>query len=402
MTAAGAFRDLRRSLVRRRLAGAGARLHLTVVAITAIVSAFAYWRVRIPLDSLRRNHGAPAAELLLGVVLAALALAAALLTAERVAAMLDRRPGPEWLALPAEPALMTAHLAAEARRPALAVLPPAAAALLAGLGLLPASWLFASGVAFAFAWSLATRAAATLTRRLSRPARAPERRLTAHAAWLAAEPRRSGAPRVAPATWAAGTPARALRRLDRLASARPGPSRVRLAFVAVLALAGLAAWFDGAEPMLRRAQAFALFLPVSASLGLWAIRRACAEPADLHRPLPISLADAWGARALPLGAALAAIAAANALAAAGLPPAARLVLVPAWAAIGFALAVLGLHCSLTLVPQADAAESVYLSWLGVALVASLMMPLLGWFVLAAAVAHSSIRLPAWWRPKAAR
>jgi len=400
--AAGAFRDLRRALARRRLRSAGTRTRAIVLAIAAIVGAFTYWQVRVPLDGLARNRGAALAALALAGVLAAFALAAAAMTAERFAAMRRRRPGPEWLALPAPPVLAAAHLAAEARLPALAVLPPAAAAVLAGLGLLPAAWLVALAAGFAFAWWFATRAAAALVTRASRPVRPVERALPPVTAWLVAEPRRRVDVRVAPAAWRTGSPAGALRRLDALATARATPARARAAAAGLFALAGLLVWFDGAEPLLRRAQAFVCFLPVAAALGAWALQRACAEPADLHRPLPISLGDAWRARAIPLLAALLALAAANALVASGLPLAARFVLVPVWGLLGFGVAVLGLHHGLTLVPHADAAETVYLSWLGAAVTASVMIPLLGWGVMIGGLVHATLRLRRWWAPEGAR
>jgi hypothetical protein len=397
-----AFRDLRRALTRRRLRGAGARLGVVVAAIAAIVSAFAYWRVRVPLDGLCRSRGAAAAALALAAILASFALAAAALAAERHAAMRRRRPGPEWLALPAEPARIAAHLAAEARLPARVVLPPAVAALLAGLGLLPPLWLLVLAGAFALAWVLATRGAAALVRRIGVPARPAERGLPPDTAWLVAEPRHFADRRVAAAGWRSASPWHALRHLDALATGRATAARSRLVAAAVFGGAGLLVWFDGAEPLLRRAQAFACFLPASAALGSWAIHRACAEPADLHRPLPLSLRDAWRARAVPLGGALFVLAAANALVAAGLPAAARVVLVPAWGLLGFTVAVLGLHYGLTLVPRADAAETVYTAWLGAAITASVMIPLLGWFVLAGGLVHSSLRLRRWWEPEWAR
>ena len=399
---AAAFRDLRRALARRRLRGAGARTLAVVLAIAVVVSAFVYWQVRVPLDGLRRSHGEPFAALALGGVLAVFALAAAAMTAERLAAMRGSRPGPEWLALPAPPPLAAGHLAAEARLPALAVLPPAAATLVAGAGLLPPEWLFALAAAFALGYWLATRATAAIVTRASRPARPAERALAPALAWLVAEPRRQLDARVAAPAWRAGSPASALRRLDAHATSRATAARARLAGAGLLALAGLLVWFDGAEPLLRRAQAFACFVAAAAALGAWAIRRACAEPADLHRPLPLSLADAWRARAMPMLGALLALAAANALAAAGLPFAARVALVPVWGLVGFGVAALGLHYGLTLVPQADAAETVYASWLGAALTASVMIPLLGWFVLLAGLAHSSLRLRRWWAPEPGR
>jgi hypothetical protein len=394
--AAAAFRDLRRALARRRLSGAGARTAATVLAIAAIVSAFAYWQARVPLDGLVRARGPAAGAAALAAALAALALAGAGLAAERFAALRRERPGPEWLALPAPPALVTAHVAAEARLPALAVLPPAAAVLLAGAGLLPASALALLAAAFALAWWLGAAAAVAAVARAGAAEPAARRVLPAEAAWLAAGPRAVTGARARAAAWRGGTPATALRRLDALAAARPTAARARLVVAGLLALAGWLAWFDGAEPSLRRAQAFASFAAASGALGAWAVRRACDAPPDLHRPLPVGLADAWRARALPLLGGIVALAVLHALAAHGLPGAARATLPLAWAPAGFAIAVLGLHYGLTLGPRPDAAETLYTAWLGVAVTASVMIPLLGWAVLAGGLVHSTLRLQRWW------
>ncbi len=397
-----AFRELRRALTRRRLAGAGARFGAAGLAIVAILGAFTYWRVRVPLDGLVRNRGADAAAAALAGELAAFALAGAFTAGARMAVLLRRRPGPEWLALPVPPALVGAHLAAEARLLAMLGLPFAAAALLAGAGLLAPWRLALLAAAFALAWRLAAGVAAALVRHGVRPARDAERALPRETTWLVAEPRRRARRRRGTVTWRAEGPARALARVDALATLRGTPARARLATGAVFVLAGLLAWFDGAEPVLRRAQAFVFFLPAAVALGAWAIHRACAEPADLQRPLPLGLRAAWRARALPMALALAATGVLNAAAATGLPPAARLALVPAWALTGGAVAILGLHHGLTLVPRADAAEAVYLAWLGAAIVASLMIPLLGWAVLLAGLVHASLRLRRWWAPEWAR
>lgn len=397
-----AFRDLRRALARRRVQGADLRLRVVLLAIAAIAGAFTYWQVRVPLDGLCRNQGNGAATLALAGLLGAFALAAAALTAIRHAAMRANRPGPEWLALPAPPALVVAHLAREARLPALAVLPPAAAALAAGAGLLPPLSLVALGAGFALAWELATRAAAKLARRTGPAGRPAERALPPDASWLVAEPRRTVEARRPAPRWRLGTPVHALAALDWLATRRASRSRARAVMAGVFALAGLLVWAVGAEPLVRRTLAFALLLPAAASLGAWAIHRACAAPADFHRPLPISLRDAWLARAIPLAAIAFALAAANALAATGLPVAARLVIVPAWGLLAFGVSVLGLHYGLTLVPRGDAAETLYASWLGVAMTASVMIPLLGWFVMIGGLVHSSRRLRRWWEPESVR
>jgi len=399
---AAAFRDLRHALARRRLQGAGTRLRVVLLAIAAIVSAFTYWQVRIPLDGLNRNQGSGAATLALAAVLGALALAAAAITSSRQSAMSANRPGPEWLALPAHPSIVVAHLAREARLPALAVLPPAVAALAAGTGLVSPLSLVALGAAFALVWKLATRAAATITRRMTPAGRPAERALSPDATWLVAEPRRQAETRRPAPLWRRGTPLLALAALDWLATRRASRSRARAVMTGVFGLASLLVWAGRAEPLVRRAQAFALLLPAATALGAWAIHRACAAPSDLHRPLPISLRDAWLARALPLAAVALALSASNALAATALPATARIVMAPAWGLMAFGVSVLGLHYGLTLVPRGDAAETVYTSWLGAAITASLMIPLLGWFVLAGGLVHSSLRLRRWWEPEAGR
>jgi hypothetical protein len=394
-----AFRDLRRALARRRLRRADARLRFVVLALVLVLSAFTYWRVRVPLDGVHRFHGASGAALMLGAVLGAFVLAGGVLAASRQGSMRRGTPGPEWLALPAPPGLVSRHMAEEAALPSLAVLPPAAAALLAGAGLVPPLALALLGLAFALAWRLAARAACALVRSAAIPSRPAERALPRETRWLVAEPRRLEARRGPAPAWRRASPAAALARLDALATRRASPSRARFAAALLAGLAGVLVWFDGAEPMLRRAQAFVFLMPAAASLGAWALHRACAEPANLHRPLPLSLRDAWLARAVPVALVLLALTAAGTAASAGLPVAARLAIVPAWWPTAFAVAILGLHYGLTLVPHADAAEMVYACWLGAAITASLMVPLLGWFVLVAGLVHSGLRLRRWWTPE---
>lgn len=394
-----AFRDLRRTLLRRRLQAAGPRLGAAVAGIACVVSAFAYWQVRVPLDGARRAHGEPAAVAVLAGALAALALAGAALAAARQESFRRRVPGPEWLALPVSAGAVGAHLAAEARLAAFTVLPPAAAVLAAGIGLLAPVVLVALGLAFLGAWRLAADAAIAWTRRAAPPARAAERALPGAARWLAADARRPRTARRAPARWRRSDPVAALAALDALATRRPGAARARAVFAATAGLASVLVWFDGAEPMLRRAQSFAGLAIAAAALGAWAVQRAADAPPNLHRPLPVALRHAWLARALPLAAVLLAVTVASAGASTGLPVAARLALVPAGWPVAFGIAALGLHYGLTLSPDAGAAEGVYTAWLGAALTASLMIPLLGWVVMLAGLAHTTARLRRWWTPE---
>jgi hypothetical protein len=84
----------------------------------------------------------------------------------------------------------------------------------------------------------------------------------------------------------------------------------------------------------------------------------------------------------------------------GLSPAARAAMLLTWALPGFAVALLGLHYAFTLASRPVIAEGLYSAWLGVAIVASLMVPLLGWGILIGGLVHSSLQLPRWRRPEA--
>src|SRR5262249_60396959 len=97
-----------------------------------------------------------------GVPLAAGAPGPAPIAGARQAPPAAHPPGREWLALPLEPRWVARHLARESRLPAATVLVPAAAAWVAGLGLLPLPRLLALALGFALAVELAARAACAL------------------------------------------------------------------------------------------------------------------------------------------------------------------------------------------------------------------------------------------------
>ena len=396
-----AFRTLERRLASRRLAAFDLRARVTASLLIALVSGFAYWQMRIPLDGVHRAHGVPATAELLAAVLGAFALAAAAIAAARQAAIAARVPGPEWLALPVPPARVARHLLTESRLPAYGAFPPALAVIVAGAGLVPWWWLLLLAVAFAVTWLEATRVATALARRMAAPAGGAARGLPVAVRLLAAGPSRPRGRSFAAPRWRQERAWRALVRLDALVSRRPSAARTRLGFAAALFALGALAWFSEAPAVLRRAQSFACFLPAAAALGAWSIARACGDPAPAMRPLPLSLSDVWRARFTPVAAVLLAAAVLDSALAHGLPPGARLALVPAWWLPGAAVAALGLHYALTLAPRANAAENLYFGWLGVALSASVMIPFLGWGVLIAGVVHSARRLPRWWRPEPA-
>jgi hypothetical protein len=386
-TPADAFATLERRLLARRLAALSVRMRVLVLLLAAYVAAFTYWQVRVPLDGAHRAHGPAGAARLLGTVLTGLLLAAAATAAWRRAALAARPPGPAWLALPLPAARVMRHLDAEARWPAAGAFVPALAAIPAGHHLVPVSWLLGMAAGFALAWWIVTGGAAALASRASLPPAAtgpaPAEVLALASAARPSVSRRRPAP-----AWRRESPWRALARLDGRASARRSGARTRLAFAATAFALGAAAWFAAAPPLTRRALAFAAFAAGAVALGAWAIARAGADPPGALRPLPLSIRDAWLARAVRIAAWLGGAVLANAALATALPPAARAGLVMGWWPAGAAIAVLGLNVALTLAPRATIAENLYYGWLAVALVASWMVPLLGWGVMIGGLVHS--------------
>lgn len=390
---------LERRLLERRLAALEPRTRAVVLALALLVSGFAYWQVRVPLDGACRAGGGLGGAVWLSGVLAALAVAAAAIAATRQSAIAARVPGPEWLALPVSPSRVARHLLSEARLPALAMFPPALAALAAGAGLVPLPWLGLLAAGFVLAWLEGTRAAAALARRLAvRHARGGHGLPAEARVLLAARQSRPEPPLAAP-RWRRETAWRAIVRLDFLTTRRASAARARALFALAFLALGALAWFTAASPVQRRALAFAAYLPACAALGGWAIARTCSDPASALRALPLGPRDLWLARFLAIAGVLVAALAGNAALAGSLPPGARIALLFTWWAPGAAIAALGLHYALTLYPRAQAAESLYFGWLGVALAGSIMIPFLGWGVLLAGLIHSAMRLPRWWSPE---
>jgi len=396
-----AFRALGRRLAARRASEMGLRLWLVAATLAACAAAFTYWQVRVPLDGALRHAGVAGAVRLLSLVLGGLVLTGGALAAWRRVALTAAPPGPEWLALPVEPAIVDRHLAREARLPALAVVIPAAAAWLAGFGLLPVSALLLLPITFALALALVTRLACALALRVAARGSGPASRLPA--AWCALVTARvpAAGARIAPAVFRSEAPHRALARLDRAVSLRAGSPRARLTFALTAMVASLVPWFAMPEPLQARALAFAAFALACAELGAWAAWRAAGDPASAVRPLPLSLGDAWLARARPLALALGAVLLVHALLAGPLPVVARIGLPISWALPALLLALLGLHLGLSLAGRPGAAENLYYAWLVTGLFGSITIPLLGWVVLIAACVQATRRLPRWNTPEPA-
>jgi hypothetical protein len=254
-------------------------------------------------------------------------------------------------------------------------------------------------VALLVAWLEATRWGAALARRGASRADSAARGLPLAMRLLISGRVRERQRAMRHARWHSGSPARALMRLDRTLTWRaPGP-RARMLGLLVCTLLASLAWYSGAPPLQARAQSFVGFALASAFLGAWALQRTCGDPPDLIRQLPLSLGALWRARFLRIVVTLALLALLQSLLAYTFPVPARIGQWLAWFLPGSLIATLGLHYAITLQPRTDLAENLYFAWLGVAICASLMIPLMGWGVLIAGVVHSSLRLSRWRSPE---
>ena len=393
-----AFRSLQRALVRRRLAAVEPILRLELGALLILVAMFLFWQARIPFDSQSRAHGPGSVAAAVLVIWVVLALVGGSLAGARHLFQLRRGvPGPPWLALPIPPAPLERHLAWEARGHALWVVPTAPAILAATVGLIPGAWTLP--LAAAFVWMLlgSSRLGCALARRLAvgaaepRPGILPLTRVLA----TAARPLRCG-PRQE-ARWRRASPWQALWRKDLLLCRRPTAARRRLWVPIVIAVLSVSSWALPVPPAFARLLAFALALTAAATFGEWLIALSGEDPFTVARGLPASIPAIWWARAVWGVLISAALVAAHTLAARPLqPPALQLFLVWTGAA-ALLIMLLAVHYSITLFPRHHLAQRLYALSLGLALVVSWILPLMGWVALSAAILHSALRIPRWSR-----
>lgn len=397
-----AFRTLSARLMMRRANALGVRLWLAILVLMACVLAFTYWQVRVPLDGTVRHHGVLAGVLWLAAMLGACALGAAVLSGSRMATHAARPPGPEWLALPLEPSQVEAHFRREARLVAAACFLPAAAAWLAAVGLVPAPWLILLALAFPLVWYGTTWAASSIALRRSVGADGPARHLPA--AWRMLVMARNSPPparRAASARFRTQPRWRAIAALDLLVSLRADAPRARLVGAALALALSVAVWFvSHRHPLETRALSFGAFTLACSGLGAWAAWRAASDPPSAVRPLPITLIDAWRARALPLCGVLAVALLLPLVVAMPLPFIVRLGTTITWALPALVIVFIGLHLGLSLPGKPDAAEGLLFGWLGVGLIASLAIPMFGWGLLIGALLFATRRLPRWHTPEA--
>jgi hypothetical protein len=396
---APAFAALRHALVRSRFRHTEPLLRLEMVALALLVAAFLFWQARIPLDGLARARGPAAVATALAALLALLAAAGGAVAFGRHRDALRGDPvGPAWLALPLEARELARHLAWESAGPAWLVALPALALLAAAWGLVPPWWL--PLLAAAGAWMLAesVRVGTAVALRLA-VAAVPGQAVLAPIERVLATASHEGRARRRPApAWRSGPAWLALWRKDLAVTRAPSAARARVLPPLVFGAASAAMWMVPLEPpALVRALAFGLALIAAAMLAEWLVALSGSDPFAALRGLPVGAADVWMARfAWALGA-VAALLVAHAVAARSLSPGALQVHLVWTGVAALAIAALGVNYGVTLFPRADLASRLLALSLGVALAASLMIPLSGWVLLLAAVIHSARRLPRWSR-----
>lgn len=395
-----AFRLLRRRLARRRFSQLDLRLRLELALLGALLTAFVFWQVRAPFASLHLHGGARAVWFaLVGSWVTLAALAAAVVAVRHAQRLRKGPPGLPWLALPIEDAELGRHLAWDSSLQAAWLAIPATGVWAGAIGLLPWGWLVLLAVPLAWVLVLASRFGAFLGERLA-AWRVPRPDLPRVARILAAGPPRAGAPSVPPARWAQYPAWLALCAKDLRVTARVGPVARQFATASLFWLLSVAAWW---LPTFAHARdlgyvaAFVLALIGSAALGEWLVALSGSDPFATLRTLPLGVATVWGARFALAATATVLLLLAHGLAARGLSPhALRLFLVWVGGAT-LAITALAVNYGVTLFPRADVARRMFGLSLGLAVVASLMIPLLGWLVLLSAVIHSARRLSGWAR-----
>jgi len=398
-----AFAALERALLRRRFEQTDLRLRLEILAIAVLIGMFVLWQVRVPLDGLARAAGPWAAARRLAAGALLLALAGGILAGIRHAHRLRAPGGPHWLALPIPPRALAAHLAWSSRLTAWWLAVPVLAALIAAIGLVPPPALVLIAVAFPVALDLATRAGTAVAFAIAAgalPSEAGGARHHAIESLLAAGAVDDRAGRLPAPRWAARPAWVVLWLKDLTVTRRPTRAQQRARTLLLAMALSAIVWRLPLESGAMHLLAFGLALTSAAALAEWLVELSAADPFLVLRGLPLGVGALWTARVAwaVLGAALLVVL--HALAAPALPPPALRVYMVWIGCAALGLGVLGAQYGLTLFPRADHAHRVLALTLGLALVASFAITLLGWILLLAALIHSARRLPRWSRSEA--
>jgi hypothetical protein len=312
----------------------------------------------------------------------------------------NRPPGPAWLALPVSDHTLAGHLSWDSGLVASWIAVPASGIWSAAWGLVPRWWSLALALPLALLLVLASRGGAWLGERAAvlgarrRFGRRGIRDVLAEAGSPAHRRRRS------PARWVSAPAWLALFLKDLRITRRVGGVRRHLATCLLFWGLSALAWRLPSPPHmtdLDYVSAFILALLGSAALGEWLVALSGADPFQTLRSLPVGVRQLWSARfALAMVATLGLLALHLVAASALSPHALRLFL--GWlGGATLAIAALAVNYGVTLFPRADIAQRLLGLSLGLAVAASLMIPLLGWIVLFSAVLHSARRLSRWSR-----
>jgi len=393
-----AFRRLESALTRRRLMQLDPRLRIELALLGLLIAGFLFWQVRVPLDGLVRARGPLSA---LGAVATAWLILAAigggLAGGEHVRRLRTGPRGPEWLALPIPPDALERHLAWQSRSRIAWLGVPALGVLVAAIGLVPWWWLPPLAVAFVALLATAGVAGCAIGYRLVLAATAPRPGLHPVERVLAVAAPRATDRRVAPAAWRRLPSWLTLAAKDLTLTGRMAMLRRAAALPLGFWLASLLAWQLPGETALQHFVAFALALLAAAGLAEWLVALSGSDPFTVLRVLPVGVMTAWGARAIWAPAMVVALGIGHAVVARPLSPGALNVFLVWSGAATIAIAVLGVNYGVTLFPRADVARRMLGLSLGLAMAASIMLPLSGWVVLLTAVLHSARRLPRWSR-----
>jgi hypothetical protein len=399
-----ALAELQRALTRRRLSQLEPALRFELAAFLVLVAGFVGWQSRLPLDALTRARGTTATLAAVALLLLALALAGGALAAARHAMRLKDGPGgPEWLALPIAPEALASHLAWASRQWRWWMAVPAVGVLTSAIGLAPGPALVGVALGFVLALGLFARIGCALVLRstsggrsrggtpesLQSPWPPPWRQLAVASRHIHRRALPVPRPRIPGAL-------RTLVWKDLLLAMRP--TRVREGVLVALALSALAvlAWLPTGAGAARIGGA-ALSLLAAATLAGTLIAASACDPYALMRGLPLSAQTMWSARLIPAAVFVLALGALEIVAAGragGIGVAASVAMITV-AALG--IVTLGANYAVTLFGRAEFARHMLGLTLALSLAGSLMMPLLGWFVLGAALIHSARRLPRWSR-----
>jgi len=272
----------------------------------------------------------------------------------------------------------------------------ATSALIAAIGLAPAGWLALLGAAFAGLLAAGARLGAAIGERLALRA---AHRSGVHPliARLAETSVAAGRRRTGRARWDRVPAWLALWRKDFAMARRRSGVRASLLVALTLWALSLGAWSLTGEPALRHFAAFALTLLGAAAFAEALVVLAGSDPFATLRVLPLGVRSLWIARFAWAVLAVIVLSAGHWLAARELSPHALRVFLVWTGAATLGIAALGVNYGVTLFPRVDAAQRLLGLSLGLAVAASVMIPLSGWIVLLSAILHSARRLPYWSR-----